>query len=184
MPLSTATADALRGPAWTTSSMIGSKNRHWGTAGPSASVAWPTANTAILIPFTVSVPVTFAEIFFQAGTTPGTTNYDLGLYRDDFTRIASLGSTAAVSTTDAILPVGGGAFAAPVTLPRGRYYIAMNSAATTLTVRAITSGNSIPRAMGCLSMAVGAVALPATITPAQALTIIPTLGITTITNIL
>jgi hypothetical protein len=184
MPLTSPASDNLRGPAWTTSSMIGAKNRVFGAGSAPVSTAWPTANTAILVPFAVAVPTTFAEIFFQAGTTPGTTNYDLGLYRDDFTRIASLGSTAAVSTTDAILPAGGGAFSAPVTLTRGRYYIAMNSAATSLTVRGVTYANSIARALGCISMAVGAVALPATITPAQASTVIPVIGITTVTNIL
>lgn len=183
MPLTIAAADSARGPSWTTSSMLGSKNRQWGSAGASVSTAWPTANTAILVPFVVSSPVTFADIFFQAGTTPGTANYDLGIYRDDFTLVASLGATAAVSTTDAILPVGGGAFAGPVTLPRGRYYIAMSAAAITLKVRAISPGNAITRALGCLSMA-SAHPLPATVTPAQATALIPTLGITTITNLL
>lgn len=183
MPLTTAAAEALRGPSWTTPSMIGVRNRFIGNVGGPATANWPTANTAILIPFTVTSPTTFPEIFFQAGTTPGTTNYDLGLYRDNFTLIASLGATAAVNTTDAILPVGGGAFAAPVTLPRGRYYIAMSSAATTLSVRGIVFTNGIARAMGCLSMAT-AHPLPATVTPAQAVTLFPTIGITTITNIL
>lgn len=185
MPLYSTPADAVRGPVWSTSSVLGSKNRAFGqpTSAPT-STTWPTANTAILVPFVVETPVTFAECFFQAGTTPGTTNYDLGIYRDDFTRITSLGSTAAVSTTDAYLPVGGGAFATPVTLTRGRYYMAMNSASTALTVRGITFTNAVTRAFGCLSMAVGTVALPTTITPAQATAVIPTIGLTTITNIL
>lgn len=183
MPLTTAAADTWRGPSWTTLSMIGSKMRTFGNGAIPASTAWPTANTAILVPFTVQTPVTFPEVFFQAGTTPGTTNYDLGIYRDDFTLIRALGATAAVSTTDAVLPVGGGAFAAPVTLARGRYYLAMSSAATTLTVRGISPGNSITRAAGCLSMT-AAHPLPATITPAQAVALIPNIGLTTITNIL
>lgn len=183
MPLTLVPVDTSRGPSWTTTSILGARMRAFGNPSVPTSTAWPTANTAILVPFTVGYPVTFPEIFFQAGTTPGTTNYDLGIYRDDFTLIAALGATAAVSTTDAILPVGGGAFASPVTLQPGRYYVAMSSASGSLTVRAISAGNSIPRALGCLSMAT-AHPLPATVTPAQATAIIPSLGLTTITNIL
>lgn len=183
MPLTLAAGDSTRGVSWTTLSMLGGKARLFGTGVATGSLAWPTANTAILVPFTVSSPTTFAEIFFQAGTTPGTTNYDLGLYTEAFARIASLGATAAVSTTDAILPVGGGAFAAPVTLPRGRYYIAMSSASTALTVRGKATTNGLSRAYGCISMA-SAHPLPTTITPAAAVAAIPAIGITTVTNIL
>lgn len=183
MPLSVSSADAQRGPSLTTISMIGLKNRQFGNPATPASVAWPTANTAILVPFTIAFPTTFPEIFFQAGTGPGTGNFDLGLYREDFTRIASLGALASTNTTDAIFPVGGGAFAAPVTLMRGRYYIAMSAAAIATTVRGITTTNGVARAFGCISMA-AAHPLPATITPAQAVALIPTIGITTITNIL
>lgn len=183
MPLTVVSTDPQRGPAWTTASMIGAKNRSFGGTAIPGSNTWPVANQAILIPFIVHVPTTFPEIFFQAGTAPGTANFDLGIYREDFTRVASLGATASVNTTDAILPVGGGAFAAPVTLPRGRYYIAMSAAATTITVRGLAPGNGITRAYGCLTMAT-AHPLPATITPGQGSTLIPTLGLTTITNIL
>jgi hypothetical protein len=183
MPLTVPSADAQRGPSWTTTTMLGARMRLFGSASIPVSAAWPVANTAILVPFTVTTPVTFAEIFFQAGTSPGTANFDLGVYRDDFTRIASLGATASVNTTDAILPVGGGAFAAPVTLGRGRYYIAMSAAAISITVRSNTPGNSLTRAFGCISMAT-AHPLPATVTPAQASTVIPVIGLTTITNIL
>ena len=184
MPLAVPAADSQRGPSWTTQSMIGGKNRQFGLGGvvPS-SQAWPTANTAILVPFTVAFPVTFAEIFFQAGTTPGTTAYDLGVYNESFKLLASLGATNAVSTTDAVLPVGGGALASPLTLVRGRYYIAMSSAATTLTVRGLATTNGVTRGFGCVSMA-SAHPLPATVTPAAAVALLPTIGLTTINNLL
>lgn len=183
MPLTTALADTSRGPTWTSVSMIGSKARLFAVPLALTSTAWPTANTAILVPFSVGAPITFAEIFFQAGTNPGTANFDLGVYRDDFTRITSLGATASVNTTDAILPAGGGSLASPITLPRGRYYVAMSSAATSITVRGNTTTNGATRGYGCISMAL-AHPLPPTITPAQAVAVLPLIGITTTTNIL
>jgi len=184
MSLVAGIADAARGPVWSTPVIVSARLRSFHVPVAPASAAWPQANLAILIPFLVSTPVTFAEIFFTAGTLPGTTTYDLGIYRDDFTRIISLGSTAAVSTTDAILPVGGGALSTPTTLSRGRYYLAMSSAAITLTCRAAVNGNGMVRALGMQQMAV-AHPLPATITPAtMGFNYIPTVGLTTVTNIL
>lgn len=184
MPLTLPVTGTQRGPVWTTASIFGMRLRFI-TPAASASTAWPTANTAILMPFTVISPVTFIELFFVAGTTPGTTQYDLGIYRDDFTRIVSMGATAAVSTTDAILPAGGGPIPA-TTLGSGRYYLAMNSAATTLTVRAHAGANGVARALGFVSSAVGAVALPASITPASmgTLTLMPLLGMASVNNVL
>ncbi len=178
-------ADAERGPVWATPGLIGARSRGFQIGAVPASVAWPIANTAYVIPFAVSTPVTFAEMFFFTGTTPGTANFDLGIYRDDFTRIANIGATACVNTTDAVMPAGGGAFATPVTLTRGRYYMAMSAAAITITVRAAVYGNDFCRAFGMFQMAT-AQPLPATFTPASMGTtaFIPTIGMTTITNIL
>lgn len=173
------------GPILTTMSILGSRRRAWQAASVPASVAWPVANDAYLIPFELSGPDTFNEMFFIAGTTPGTANFDLGVYRENFTRIASLGATAAVNTTDALLPAGGGAFSTPITLPPGRYYMAMSAAAITITCRAAVPTNEFCRAIGMQKMA-AAHPLPATITPASMGTtaFIPTLGLSWITNIL
>lgn len=185
MPLYPLEDDATHAAIWTS---LGGIRPAWGAwqgavANPT-STAWPSANAAFLVPFVVSTPTTFVEMFFVTGTTPGTTNYDLGLYRDDFTRIASLGATAAANTTDTLLPVGGGSIGT-VTLPRGRYYMAMSSAATTLTVRALAPTNQLCRALGMFQMA-AAHPLPATITPASmgATTFIPTIGLATVPNVL
>lgn len=183
MPLTLVGGDVQRGPSWTTQSMIGAKNRLFGITATPLSGAWASANLAVLVPFVVAVPTTFTDIFFQAGTTPGTANYDLGIYTDTFTQIISLGATAAVNTTDAILPVGGGAFPSPLTLARGRYYIAMSAAATSITARGIAMTNGTARAFGVLSAATSH-PLPTTITPAVAGNFVPTLGLTTITNLL
>jgi hypothetical protein len=178
--------DAARGPCWTTMSVLGAKIRAFHNAVSAASTAWPVANTAFIYPFLVPTPVTFDEMFFVAGTTPGTANFDLGIYKDDFTLISSIGATAAVNTTDAILPVGGKAFTAgTITLPRGRYYMGMSAAAITITCRAAVNTNDFCRALGMFKMAT-AHPLPATFTPASMGTtaFIPIFGATTITNIL
>lgn len=162
----------------------GVKFRTFHVGATPTSTAWPAANEAYLVPFYVAVPERIVEMFFTAGSGPGTTNFDLGIYRDDFTRIVSLGATAAVNTTDAILPVGGGDIP-DVTLTSGRYYMAMSSAAITLTVRASTQGNGFMRAIGMKKMA-AAHPLPATITPASmgATAFMPIICMTTLTNIL
>jgi len=154
-----------------------------GVTSSPASTAWPANNDAYAIPFRLSVPVAFVGCFFMAGTSPGTTTYDLGIYRDDFTLITSLGSTAAVNTTSAVLPVGAGTFTTPVTLARGRYFMAMSSAATTLTAAAIAPTNQILRALGMFKMAT-AHPLPSTFVPASmgATTFMPLMGLTTTAN--
>ncbi len=178
-------ADSKTGPVWWTGSILAAKIRAFHAAVSPASTAWPVANTAFLIPFGVQTSVTFAEMFFVSGTGPGTANFDLGIYGDDFKLIASIGATASTNTTDAILPAGGGAFTTPVTLTRGRYYMAMSAAATSITVRAAVNGNDFCRALGMFKMAT-AQPLPTTFTPASMGTtaFIPTIGMTTITNIL
>lgn len=148
------------------------------------SAAWPQANRAYLVPFYLSGPFLAQEIFFVSGTTPGTANFDLGVYRDDFTRIVSLGATAAVNTTDIPQPSGGGDIQDTL-LQAGRYYLAMSAAATTITVRAAAPTNSFLRALGMAQMDT-AHPLPATITPASvgASTFMPNLFLAGITNVL
>lgn len=165
--------------------LLGAKLRGFhGTTAP-ASGAWPTANTAYLVPFVVAYSTTIQEMFFVSGTTPGTANFDLGIYREDFTLIASLGATAAVNTTDVIQPVGGGAFASAVKLTRGRYYMAMSAAATTITTRCHVSSNDFMSALGLQQMA-SAHPLPATVTPASmaGTAFLPLFGVLLVDNVL
>ena len=143
----------------------GRRGRAFAGGGNPSSAAWPQANRAYLIPFYVSSPVTIVEMFFISGTTPGTANFDLGIYRDDFTRIVSLGATACVNNTDVPIPVGGGNIT-DTSLAPGRYYMAMSAAATSITARAWNYGNSMMRALGLQQMDT-AQPLPATITPAS-----------------
>ena len=176
--------DPGRGALWTSMGILGPmlRNFHAISASP-ASTAWPANNDAYAIPFQVSGVVTFTGAFMFSGTSPGTTNFDLGIYRDDFSRVASLGATAAVNTTGAIQPVAGGTFSTPVTVPRGRYFMAMSSAATTLTVSAATNGNQVSRAFGLFKMAT-AHPLPDPFVPASMGTtaFMPSIGLMTAAN--
>lgn len=172
-------------PAISTATLFADRIRAFAATAPAAvSTAWPLANDAYLLPFEVGFPMLVKEIFFQTGTLPGTANFDLGIYDEGFARIISLGATACVNTTDAIMPAGGGDIA-DVTLTRGRYYIAMSAAAITITVRAVAPANGLVRAMGVVKMA-AAYPLPPTITPVSMGTtaFMPVMGIATVTNLL
>ena len=177
-------ADAAHGSLWHTGVCLGPRFNAMSPGTSGASVAWPANNDAYVIPFQVATSVTFTRMFFMAGTSPGTANFDLGIYRDDFTLVASLGATAAVNTTSGIQPLGGGAFTTAPTLTRGRYYLAMSAAATTITVRAGANANQVQRAIGMFKMA-SAHPLPNPFVPASmgATTLVPLLGAMTISSV-
>lgn len=175
--------DGQHGVLWTSGTMLGPRLQAIGAAATPTSQAWPANNDAYAIPFLVSSPVTFIRIFFQAGTSPGTANFDLGIYTDTFGLLRSLGATASANTTDAVLPVGGGSFTTPITLTRGRYFVAMSAAATSITVRGAATGltaNQVLRTVGMFKMA-SAHPLPSTFVPASMGTtaFCPTVGLMT-----
>jgi len=176
--------DAGRGATWTSMGILGPllRNFHAISASP-ASVAWPANNDAYAIPFLVPAAVTFTGAFMFTGTLPGTTNYDIGIYREDFTRVASLGATAAVNNSGSLQPASGGTFSTAVTVPRGRYFMAMSAASTTFTVSATVNANHISRAFGLFKMAT-AHPLPDPFVPASMGTtaFMPTIGLMTAAN--
>lgn len=63
-----------------------------GVSAPASGALNSSANRGVAVPVIIPSDVTLYELFFVA--TNGTGNYDLGLYRDDYSRIASAGSTA------------------------------------------------------------------------------------------
>lgn len=163
----------------TTTILNGTRERMYGQSAIPLSAAWPANNQAYLIPFLLAGPVTITRLFFVSGTTPGTTNVDLGIYTEGFSLITSLGAKATVNTTDEMNPsAANGTLTTPVTLPRGRYYVAMSAASTGTTVRSLTATTAqAPRGLGMQTMAT-AHPLPSTVTPASMGTtaFIPTLG--------
>lgn len=58
-----------------------------------AGTAWPLANLALFVPFSVSVPCTAFEGWVSTGATAGG-NFDIGVYGTDGTRLTSSGATA------------------------------------------------------------------------------------------
>lgn len=62
-----------------------------------ASAAWPSANLALYMPFSVSRPTLFVKLFCINGAT-ATGNVDMGIYDWAGTRLVSIGSTAQSGT--------------------------------------------------------------------------------------
>jgi hypothetical protein len=78
------------------------------------SVAWPTANRALYVPFTISEPGYTATQMFVYNGTAVSGNIDVGIYDVTLARLVSMGSTAQAGTsaiqtfniTDTALPPG------------------------------------------------------------------------------
>lgn len=172
--------DGGTGTVWSTLTVFQGRIRAMAAAASTASAAWPNNNDAYLIPFQVAVPTTFIGGYYVAGTSPGTGNFDVGIYGDDFARIVSTGAVASVNTTDLIQ---GAAFTTPVTLQRGRYFMAVSAAATTVTGRGLAPANQTARALGVVKMAT-AYPLPTTVTPASmgTATFVPVILLTTLAS--
>lgn len=127
------------------------------SAGISAttSAVWPTANTAILVPFICEVKQNIKGMSFFVTTASG--NYDVGIYDENGTSRVSLGSTA--------VPAAGFAFAnfADTDLEPGCYWMAMS--VNNITASFHMSNNfstQMQRACGIYAQA-SAFALPSTI---------------------
>ncbi len=128
------------------------------TAGSGFSTAaWPSANAAILIPFTVAIPTIITQIFWLVGTS-GTDNIDVGIYDSQGNKIISTGSTALSGTSaNQIVDI------TDTTLQKGLYYIAVVMNGTTNTLSAMTPVAGLCRTMGIYSVATS-FPLPSTIT--------------------
>lgn len=67
------------------------------TTVPSSN-AWPAANVALFVPFSVVQPVTVLEGWAACGSTGGG-NFDIGIYDTAGNRLTSSGATARTATT-------------------------------------------------------------------------------------
>ena len=137
------------------------------------TAAYPTANTAIYIPFRTSVPLIATAMYVQnGGTLSG--NLDLGIYTANGTRLVSSGSTAQSGTnTLQVVDI------TDTLIGSGLFYMAIAVDNTTATVGKIAITAPLGRVVGLAQQAT-AFALPATATFAvftQALC--PNIGITT-----
>ncbi len=142
-----------------------------------ASAAWPSANLAIFMPFTIRVPTPVVRFFWANGSTV-TGNMDVGIYTPDGTRIASQGSTA--QTGFASLLQFPTAISTKVILPPGPYYFGAACSGTTNAGFGQTVTAAEGRMAGLLQMAT-AIPLPATATFAQwSGTLLPIVGFWTL----
>jgi hypothetical protein len=126
------------------------------------SIAWPTANLALYIPFKVTVPYPVKRLFWMNGS--GTLgNVDVGVYTRGGGKITSTGSTA---QSGASTPQY--ANASPVVLLTPNvYYLSMSCSVTTNGVFGHPSTAVHNRLAGLLQQA-SAVPLPSTATFAAA----------------
>jgi hypothetical protein len=136
------------------------------------SVAWPSANLAIFVPFRLTRPMVITKLFVQnGGTVSG--NIDLGIYDASGTKIVSTGSTAQAGTN------GTQSIAVTSTeLGPGLYYLAIALDNTTGQVFRFTFSVclDICKALG-LAQQASAFALPANATFATiANNIVPVIG--------
>lgn len=125
---------------------------------PSASVAWPAANAAILVPFTLQTQQTIASVSVVAGATQSG-HFDIGVYDSAGTLKVSKGST--LQSTLSASTVNTVTFAATV-LPAGLYYLAVAADNTTGTFKFDAAATLLA---GLQLQVAAAFPLPATITP-------------------
>lgn len=133
------------------------------TAG--SSTAWPAANLAIFIPFTLGMPVTVYKLAIGAGATAAG-NFDVGIYNAIGALLVSSGATAKGNSTEHILDI------TDTRIGPGVYYLAMSADGTDNYIMSTPGGVApVPlqktRLLGVLNMAT-AYTLPGTATFAAA----------------
>lgn len=141
-----------------------------------ASAAWPSANRAIYVPFSIRESITVISLFVVNGATAAG-NFDIGIYSQDGARIVSLGSTVQTGTST----IQNTSITATRIGP-GRFYLALVLSSASGTVFTWNSGVT-----GVTSNTVGiysqttALPLPASATFATAAgSAIPIFGLSTV----
>lgn len=136
-------------------------DRGGGTAQVSGTdTAW-VANLAVFAPFFINETMVVSEWWINLGTTTTASNWDFGIYREDFTKIQTLGSTAAGTVASNI---NNTTTWADLTLPAGAYYMAYANDST----RPHATSNDIAGfhiAAGYMEQTSSSFPLPATATP-------------------
>lgn len=118
--------------------------------------AWPAANRALYVPFTVTDQTWVRRLWTMSGNATG--NVDLGIYGADWTRLVSTGSQAQGATNTVNFYS-----VTAICLPPGRYYLAEAYASTTATPYRV-SATAYAIMQGVYQEA-NALPLPATATP-------------------
>lgn len=133
-----------------------------GDAPAPATITWPVANTAFYVPFWLPWPYPVKRVWWYNASSVTTTNFDLGIYTADGTKLYSTGSTAAsgASASQYVTP------SPDFVLSPGRYYLALACSSITASRggQGVTSVSIARlRMLGVLQEA-SALPLPATMT--------------------
>lgn len=140
----------------------------WNSLGPnlsganltwSGTGAWPAANRALYVPFTVPETYNAQKMFVYNGTHSG--NADIGIYDESWNRLVSTGSTA--SSGDGALQEFD---ITDTLLYRGRYYFGLAFDNGTVTIRRVTTGAAALCSAWGMAQQATAFALPSTAIPA------------------
>lgn len=122
-----------------------------------ASTAWPAANRALLMPFSLPTAATVRRVLmFNGGTVSG--NFDAGIYNEDGTQVITTGSTAQAGIAQTQVTN-----LTPTSLVAGSYFMVLCFDNTTATVNQWTPDQRILRALG-MQQAAAAVPLGASLT--------------------
>ncbi len=144
-------------------------------AAPS-SAAWPTANKAIFIPFTLEESILVDQLWWYQGAA-ATDNIDIGIYTEGAVKLVSTGALAAGT----ISVVNAQALVNALGIDPGRYYFAVSCAGTTIALfRTATGSIETQRALGVMQM-LAAHPLPSVATLVKVATTdyIPIIGLST-----
>jgi hypothetical protein len=135
-------------------------DRGGGSVNSGTDTAW-VANLAVYAPFILPRPIVVMEWFINLGTLTTASNWDFGIYREDFTKIQTLGSTTAGTVASNF---NNTTTWTDLTLPAGVYYMAYSNDSTRN--HSIFIENSVVHtaAAGWMEQST-ALPLPATATP-------------------
>lgn len=131
------------------------------------TVAWPAANRALFIPFSLSKTRTLNVAFIVVGANgSAAANFDIGLYDVNGIQLYHSGSVAQSTTANAVQVLSS---TVATILDPGRYYMALNcdTSATTAEVQSNGMNSESLKSGGMLQQDVGAIALPAVATFAR-----------------
>lgn len=151
---------------------VGYEARTHGALAAEGSAAWPAANRALYIPFTVTSPYPVRRMWAGNGAT-ASGNIDLGIYSSGGRRLASTGATAQAGTSTLQY------VACDILLDPDMYYMALSLSSATGTIRRSAAlGVEVLRSIGMLQEA-SAHPLPASMTGATIATAyFPLFGLT------
>jgi hypothetical protein len=140
--------------------MLGGMGSGHAVLGGTSSVAWPTANLALFVPFRLFMPATAYQLLFLVGAT-GAGNVDVGIYDSQKNLIVSSGSTLMSLTASTWQELN---ITDTLLLP-GDYLLAAACSLTTATCFRGTANDEVGLATMPLYEQASAFPLPATCNP-------------------